>query len=422
MNRYILYFKIIFLLLFLQGCGSEEPKETTSIEETSGKVEIYISKKNGTDIDSSGTIDSPYKELSYALNQHKEENIIFYLKSGTYYIFNKKLSKGVELIGTDENNKSTIIAGNLSLLGKNHIESIIFQNSSSIISENGENNIYSSKFTQNKNYSISVQNNSTLNIKDSNIINNSSTGIVVMDNAKLSLSEVNISKNTIGIQIRDNAIINFSNADSQLNHIQNNQKCNFLHSGKKNLELYNVVWNNKPLEFTIQSTCANSFDIVKTGEGDINYIGKIPKRGAISFNSKDKNEILSPFFGEEIYTLTPDIEYTNINRNHLAIAIFDKYPTIKDNVIQNTQDIIWYWHSSLSVNHIGSTISYRDGFIFPTVEKDEYSYNDFQHNPPSLEKGENEKRIYYIIVWEWDLDGIKIVSSSNISYFTISEN
>ena len=418
MNKAKINFFLFLVVFTLQGCLNTEGIDDGKLQDNKPiKENIYISTK-GIDSETSGDKAQPYKSISYALEQYQNKAVIVNIEGGRYREY-LNLEKGVELVNSYENNNSVILRGTVSLNGENKLDSLTLENSSVVVSKGKDNKIMSCNFLNNSTYAILVKSNASLSIEKSTIRDNSSTGIVAMEESTLYLSEMNISNNNIGVQIKDNAKITFSEPEYYVNYIRNNKQCNFLHSGKENLELYNVLWNKKPLDFIIEKRCTNGLDIVQTGKGIINYEGKIPKKGTISFSTNKKNEIINPAYKESILTKTPYFEYTNVNRDYLAISIFDKFPIIRNNSIQNHQNIVWYWQSNLDKNYpIGSIIPYGRGYIFPSVKKDNYSPFDFQKNPPPLKKNS----IYYIIIWEWDSDANKVISSSDISYFIVDKD
>lgn len=110
----------------------------------------------------------------------------------------------------------------------------------------------------------------------------------------------------------------------------------------------------------------------------------------------------------------PEFRWEEIKYLLVSVAIFNKPISISDGNIQNTENIIWQWHSGMDsvvliiedVEHV--QVHYNWGK--PVIEKN----IQYETQPLALESG-----LYYWAVWSWDGNGKEIMYSSKPMKFEI---
>ena len=411
---------ILIFTFVLVGCW-EDASDSSPRKISSN--DIYVSQKKGKDILGYGTSKFPYKTISYALSKITSGSTIF-TEAGEYTEdsgekFPLILPRNIGLVKYGEDNESVTIEGFgstdngkevlLILNGDNRINGVKFSSLDNIdiLSKSGKNTLNNITLSNNEN-GLGILNDSKVTLIDSSIENNSYIGVELSNSSRLELVNSKISKSNIGIYISDDATIE----NSVNSKIIENSQCDFFTNGSQNLKLQGLSWDSDVFDFNIKTDCSNGNNIVNIGEGTISY-QPIPNNLLFS-NIEKEILILSPKFSETIHTTEPTIKYTNTqNSRHIMVTIWTKLPKVNEGKIVNSKDIIWYWHTGMNNSPVGR-IKYEDGAI--PIDGDLNTPIEKLTSPKPLEHG----RSYYLAVWEWDDNGIEVISSSSISYFIVA--
>jgi len=127
-----------------------------------------------------------------------------------------------------------------------------------------------------------------------------------------------------------------------------------------------------------------------------------------------KIDILQPSYNELIETNEPIIKYKNtIENKYIMVSIWNNEPKIQAGRVTNSKEMVWYWHTGMDNSGIGY-VEYAKGAnpingIINTGIRNENS------SVTPLLSG----RTYYLVVWEWDVNGREIISSSTNSIFHV---
>ena len=418
--RYILILALIILFL---GCGGGD--NASIFQKTSNQ--IYVSEEIGNDISGNGHINKPFKTITKAINNTKiglNDTTTILISGGNYTEENGEefpldIPKNINLFLSDENNKSAEIKGfgntennqevTLLLRGNNNLNGLIISslNNIGILSTRGKNKLISVKLINNQT-ALGILNSSNIILLDSTIENNSYSGIELSGKASVKLVNTSIINSNIGINISENAKIDKNSENSK---IIENKQCDFFTSGNENIELQGIQWDNEVFDFSIEKDCSDGNNIVNIGDATISY-QPIPNN-LLFTNIENEISILSPTFSESISTTTPLLRYTNIRvGKYIMVTLWKKLPMVKDGVIVNSEDIVWYWNSEMNNSPIGR-IDYNKGAN--PINGNLNPSSPSTSIPKPLKKG----RAYYFAIWEWDSKGINIISSSSISYFIV---
>lgn len=416
---------LVLVLLFL-SCDFDD---SGSIGSLSSDKAIYVNQINSTN-KGSGTKENPYKTISSALRRVSTISSVFlggdatiYVAGGNYNADNGEkfpivIPYNTKLLRWNENNESVFINGSgendsgqlvsIILQGDNEINSVTVNSNNQIgvLSTEGKNTISSSKFLNNQ-VAIAVLKSSQINIQNNSLYKNI-RAIEVLDEGSISLISNILTKNKIGIFLSANGMIE---RNTQNNYIIESTDCDFFHEGSQNLKLQGIRWDTDVLTFKVKKECKDGNNIVNIGTGTIDY-QDIPEQNIPLFSSQRIINIISPEFGETLFSTTPDFVYNATSNKYIMVGLWTELPKISDNVIRNPESMIWYWHTGMNNSPIGY-VSYNDGITVIGGNFDE----DVNKNeiPTPLEKG----RAYYLAVWEWDDNGINIIASSNVSYFIV---
>lgn len=414
--KYILILSLGFLFL---GCGASD--NSSVMQKTSN--EIYVSQKNGNDTSGNGKENKPFKTITKAITEVNGSTTIL-ISGGNYTeesgeTFPLDIPKNINLFLSDENNKSVEIKGfgstednkevTLLLRGNNDLNglSISSLDNIGILSTSGKNTLISVKLVNNQT-ALGVLNSSNITLLNSTIENNSYSGIELSNKASAKLVNTSIMNSNIGINISGDSKIDKNSENSK---IIENKQCDFFTNGNQNMQLQGIEWDNEVFDFSIEKDCSDGNNIVNIGDGTISY-QPIPNN-LLFTDIENEISILSPIFAETISTTTPILRYTNIRvGKYIMVTLWKKLPIVKDGVIANSEDIVWYWNSTMKNSPIGR-IDYNKGANPINGELNPSSPSTTIPNP--LEKG----RAYYFAIWEWDSKGINIVSSSSVSYFIV---
>jgi len=91
----------------------------------------------------------------------------------------------------------------------------------------------------------------------------------------------------------------------------------------------------------------------------------------------------------------PTFNWQSTHYKHVIVAVFNEPLNIKDNVIQNTDRMVWMWHSGLKAGKEG-LVEWDDGLADPVTDK------------PAVDLGSGT---FYWAVWALDLHGTPALSS-----------
>ncbi len=97
---------------------------------------------------------------------------------------------------------------------------------------------------------------------------------------------------------------------------------------------------------------------------------------------------------------SPTFNWQATHYKHVIVAVFNEPMNIKDNVIQNTDRMVWMWHSGLKAGKEG-LVEWDDGLADPVTDK------------PAVNLGPGT---YYWAVWALDLHGTPALSSIEHSH------
>lgn len=372
-----------------------------------------------------GIRSNPFNSITDALSNIKNTNITLYIDGGEYTqengeIFPINIPKGIKLLKSDKNDKNITIEGfgltedgkktAIVLNGDTTLQNISISSLDNIgiLSLGGENVLNTVTLSNNKN-ALGLLNDSKIVLENTLIKDNSHIGIELSNNSSLKLVNSTITESNIGLYVSDNAMIDSTLENSK---VIKNEQCDLFSNGSQNLKLQHLEWDDSVFDFNIQDDCINGENIVSVGTGMISYQ---PIPNSLLFpNIENEILILSPEFEEVISTTEPTITYTNTqNSKYIMVTLWSKLPIVVNNEIKNPKDILWYWHSGMNNSPIGR-IDYNQGA--KAIDGNLNMPMGELIRPSPLEEG----RAYYLAIWEWDTEGINIVSSSSISYFMVS--
>jgi hypothetical protein len=172
-----------------------------------------------------------------------------------------------------------------------------------------------------------------------------------------------------------------------------------------------TIWDDDVFNFSTSTSCLNGSNIAIEGIGDIDY-QYIPSETSPLIPGTRDIPTISPGFGEIVYTQTPNLVWGTTGSRLSAVAIWNVPPEATVHGIQNTDNLIWFWHSGLSSGVAGS-VQYSHGY--------EPDHADIMA-PGLVAKPLTVGRSYYWAAWEWDQAGINVTASTNVSYFRVSSS
>lgn len=399
------YIILTTILLLALGCNENSYKKP--------KKDIYVDILKGNN-NNSGEKKSPYKNLTYALQQltatfHTDYTI--YMAEGNYTKktgedFPINIPSYVKIKEFESNKKDVLIRG----FGKSHINftdkniTLILNKESSLNSIVIEGNLSTNNIGihayQDSSIEFSKIKNSYIGIyiEENMIINNSSIvlnhyGLEAQSSAAITLNNTNIYSNKIGFFLRSNSLT------TNASEIRYNQHCNLLYDSHSDLHIKGIRWNTNILHLEKSNECLHQQDIVEIGNGSIQYLVNL-RENTFLFNNEDIDHISieQPSFGALIDSKKPTIEITPTKHKLFKVGVFKNKPIVENNEIINKEDLVWTWDTSM--------------------RKDPNSFT--QYIPFNEGKGYlNSGQHYYISLWGWDNQGLKINLTSTISYFVI---
>lgn len=393
---------------------------------------FFVDQTNGIDTNP-GSQDQPFKTITKALNSD-EACANIYVSGGIYNkdngeAFPLDLPYGTTLYYRNNNSKPVTINGHglsektdgkdaaIILNGNNRLENLEIDSNNNIgvLNYSGANGILNSKLVNNSVGVGSIYD--SIFLSSGNIFsNNTNAALEVSSDSKIILLNNKINNNNVGIIISNNGNLSFKYNNLYGNNtIQENTDCDLFYNGNENLYLDEITWDDDPFNFNISNECQDGNNIANKGFGSIHY-QYIPSQNQLLFNADKKINLLSPGFGETIYSQTPTLTYNADSNKLVMIAIWSHPPKVVDNIITNPLDIVWYWHSGMRNSPLG-IVNYDNGRKPISGDLNQSKLTD-ETIPTPLEKG----KAYYWSVWEWDDSGTKISGSSITSYFKVYEN
>ena len=442
----ILYgLKISLLAILLNNCDSSgtRAEHTNNPSVISSNNDIYIDMDKGLDdSNQTGRKNSPFKTIWYALSKSESFFNTLYISGGEYteengekfplIFWNKKL------LYSSDNNKTVLIRGSgefqnnevaIVLEGYNQIHGITISSNENIgvLSKNGESIIASSIFKDNK-VALSQHNDSVIHLNNSEINSNSERGVELIDSSSLELISSIIRDSYVGINIRDSAKIIATSKNSK---IINNDLCDLFTNSQSNMNLQGIGWDDNVSDFNIETNCINGNNIVR---GDISRASIIFQPTAdgssdgsnqnnnnsfynlskLVFNNTKKIDILQPSYNELIETNEPIIKYKNtIENKYIMVSIWNNKPKVQASKVTNSKEMVWYWHTGMDNSGIGY-VEYLKGANPINGIVNTGIYNENNSVKPLL-----SGKTYYLVIWEWDVNGQEIISSSVNSIFHV---
>jgi len=275
-----------------------------------------------------------------------------------------------------------------------------------IISRSGETKVHDNDISTNA-VGILVINDSNSEIFRNNIHNNIS-GLELMHQSKPNIFGNVLEENNSGVLILDSSNPNFGELNNPggnyLGVNSNYGLCNTTPNYINAVGNYTINFNE---EVTVNSKCADGVLVGNISTGFIKF-DILPNNKSSIFGVSSSVELLSPIIGESLYTDIPQFIWNMEPRSLVALGVFSDRIKIKNNEIQNDEDIVFYWDSSMPAGNLGS-VSIVDGIRYVSGNRTEGG----TFRP--LERG----KIYYWAIWAWDSEGIKIIDSSVEGFFTI---
>ncbi len=422
---------VFSLALSCSGCGggggSGEPNLISY---------IYVDASTGSDQYCGGTSICPYKTITKALLESTKIKSII-VKPGVYDSFNGEifplnLTSDVELQG-DKANKGgssypTVISGGgnyaSSSLGGMYQVAVTCSGNAKISGftitalagtgawiEGGASEIpllHDNSITG-SGYGIVVAGYAAPQIKNNLITANSLSGIETFDHSKPVINENIISDNSVGIVIRNNSQPDVgSSASPGLNNISRNVNCDLNNTSNNQIMALGNSWDADPFLFASSDTCGNGANITNSGLGAVLF-QDIPLNSGTLIGGTSEIMLSSPSRGTLLQSNEPHFTWTSTGAAYVFLGIFVKPAKWQNNSFTNTEDIIWIWHSGMTSGMDGD-VRFYDG-------RNILSGDILQTSSPTpLQRG----RTYYWVVWTWDQQGIKIIKSSQESYFTVA--
>lgn len=411
---------ICILFFIIAGCGggsSDPPYNDPGYIPNS----IYIDPNLGSDTDTSGKIDTPFKTISYSQNYIKNNPSIttIILNPGEYSklsgeVFPIVIKNNQKLKGIVKNNMHPTING-CDIYNKfNTFTSILLESNSTIeylsakcangisigVPENSTNVLIKNSIASESKIGIFSQ--GELEIINLDVSNNSSKGILLATNSIAKISDSLIYKNFVGINIEEGAIVKFENTYKVSGlKFYDNSSCDIWHNSKSVVEMYGTSWDRTDDQVKVSTACTNHVNIAITSGGDVRF-GSKEDSNTLSFAGTKRIALVSPINSEYTTSVNPSLYWIPNDSTLSAIGIFSRTPKINQQGIENINDMVWYWHTGLGGGSSGH-ITFSQGV------------NGIHDSTPAsyLDHGST----YYWAVWEWDKVSGKVISSSNIGIF-----
>jgi len=415
--------------IVLVGCGV-----STSSGPSINQVDAtYVDSVMGSDISGTGNQSNPFKTITYAITVLGSRKSIE-LSPGEYNAatgetFPISLPQGAIIHGSGTDISSggySRISGSgtfvSTYLGQSQLAAVVIQHGGGIgalvveapngvgiwdESDKSESGVISC-LVQASQHGIVTVGTSASKVQNNVIQGNISSGIQVLGNSSPTLIQNKILLNGVGVTVGLGARPLFKTADDYgMNTISGNSACNLRVLGEGDLDVVGTIWDTDVFSFVVATTCVGGTNISLEGIGTVIY-QLVPTSTSPLFGGTRKLNLISPVFGATTISQEPAISWDASGTQIAAAAIFDRPPIVGPSGIVNTDSIIWYWYSGLSVGAPGFA-NFSDGISLNAGNLSNAS------PPQALQKG----RSYYWAAWEWDPTGQVIAASTNIGFFTV---
>ena len=446
---------LIFLGMLLSGCPDGDVdkfpgnSDTTYVDSKRG-VDALVGVIDGEAVDA-GTSDLPYKSITFALAQSDVKGTVL-VASGLYNIENGEqfpiivppdikligesfivevsslidefilagepinvLSESIAVIDGAGVFNSEYINGDISsaifLDGGREISRFVIKSENGVAlwcEDSSDDSVVKNNIIVESETGIVFVGGTSLSIDGNFILNNRQFGIEIFNNSMPILTNNLIKNNNVGIFVSDNAKPNFGLATGGGgNTIIENVLCDLVHVGVESFSTIGTLWDQDVFDFIVLDNCAGGVEIAIAGAGNIDF-QFIPPVDVPIFQNSNLIDSVQPSFGEVIFTQEPSFAWMDANSVISILAVWDVPPAFNVAGLANKTSIVWLWHSGLASSGSGFAqfndgVSLIDGDLANTM------------TPKPLIKG----RSYYWAIWEWDIEGRRIVSSSHLNYFRV---
>lgn len=428
MTKYLTVSLLIFssAITGCSGGGGDDGSETSDA--------TYISALAGSDSTGDGSLQKPYRTVTFALSSSTTRNAlklaygVYDASSGEQFPIilpqgkklvadpidvtqgNYALIRGVGSFSSDYINGTNAVAlvlnnaagiRNVAIEAPGGVALWVERASASV--EIAGSAMFGSSI------GITLVDNASPQINGTVIEENQQTGIELIGSAAPTFLNSIIRENAVGIVVADSAKPNFGySSGGGGNAITGNTLCDLRHTGNGDIKTIGTTWDQDVFEFSITNACFGGANIVVDGVGAIDY-QFIPPREVLIFQSQRRILLDQPAFGEVIYTQQPSFMWTSSNAHMTMVVVWEQPPAVGMSEITNTDDIHWLWHSGLNTGGAGYA-QYSDGM----------SLQGGDITRTTLSKPLEVGRSYYWAAWEWDNAGEKIYASSPLGYFRVS--
>jgi hypothetical protein len=237
---------------------------------------------------------------------------------------------------------------------------------------------------------------------------NSGTGFYHSNQSDAEFFDNVSTENAIGALVERNAKITFLNKTNTTGMaLLKNTLCDFRYFGDSDLSLYGTIWDDADSAFSASRQCSGGNNISIEGTGSVKY-GETSNPTTPAFPSAKLIDLIFPIDSSLVSSSAPTLKWSPNGSKLSAIAVFSKIPIINEIGIENTGDVLWYWHSGLGGGGSGQ-ISWSRG-VTPSG-----GVLDSGVAAQSLTPG----RTYYWIAWEWSETTGRITASSPIGIFRV---
>ncbi len=252
-------------------------------------------------------------------------------------------------------------------------------------------------------YGIVVSDGGTAIVSGNTISGCTLNGLQAFGQSTVSLYGNNVTHNEIGVFLGESTRASVgTEAEPGENVFRQNSRCDMLNLTNTTLDAIGNLWDELPGSILISSTCENGNDVVSPNalvvleysiDSDTNL-----------FPNTEPIEIVAPYPWAQITSQTPTFRWQPTNNRHVVAAVFDSPAVVADGNIDNTDDIVWIWHSGLGLDDEGN-VSFKRGV------------DGIQSGQPTepLERG----RTYYWAIWAWDDLGAHVTHASPLTSFGV---
>jgi hypothetical protein len=420
------FFVVVSLLVAACGGPDSAGPDPGGVQTEVSAIARYVDPIKGIDGDGRGTTpEKAFRTISFALRQVGSLEIV--LANGNYTVetgesfpltvgsdkwltaqsFDPEGGGYPAIQGCGTTDKASLPAA-IVILGAGQVENVNVSCPSgiAIIAKNDvSNNV--GFFINNSiigNSAVGIFADALGQISKNYIFANRADGVLVARGANLYMNGNVIEKNDVGLTLERGAQVMFLNLAGTTNMIlRGNGLCDLRYRGDGDLLLYGTTWDNE--SFAISRTCSDGANVAIEGTGGVQY-GLRPDTDSTAFPGTMRMVLYEPIGAQVVGTTMPMLKWSPNGSALAATAIFSAVPVIGSKGIENTSDIVWYWHSGLGGGRSG-VLSYAQGRKTPP------GFGGASDQALPLNPGS----IYYWVAWEWDVESGKVIASSNIAVF-----